>query len=85
MGDDRPRRYQKIPLEHWHSLKPEYKALMSLCPDDVMITLTDSLNWKVECLYDNGHTAARWMSQWDHSIEEWAFAIAQVRSHQEIT
>jgi hypothetical protein len=84
MGDDRPRRYQKIPLSAWESLRPEYRALMAMCPDDVTITLTDVRNWKIECSYDNGHksgTATRWVSQWDHTITEWAAAIAQVKSH----
>lgn len=82
MGDDRPRRYQEIPLEAWNSLLPEYKALIVMCPADTKITFTDVRNWKIECTFDNGHkdgSCTRWMSQWDHTVTEWAAAIAQVR------
>jgi hypothetical protein len=51
----------------------------------VKITFTEVHNWKIEAhvsYVKQGRTfsgtAARWMSQWDHSVQAWADAIQQV-------
>jgi hypothetical protein len=83
VGDDSSRRYQEDGLS---GLPEEYRALIALAPKDVTITFTGIHNWKVEAQVSyekNGRTftgtSTRWMSQWNHSVQEWADAIAQVR------
>jgi hypothetical protein len=50
-----------------------------LAPPDVSISYESYDRWRVEH-EGPGDTRTRWMNPWDHTLEEWAFAINQVRS-----
>lgn len=76
--------------EMGHSYLPEeIRALIALAPSDVKITKTEMLNWKIEALISytgkdgrlRSGTSTRWMCPFQHSLEEWAAAIEQVRNY----
>lgn len=63
----------------FRGLPQEIQALILLAPPDVSISYECYDRWRVEHEGPGG-TSTRWMNPWDHTLEEWAFAINQVRS-----